>query len=257
MVHLGFQHSRNCISQPRYFFRMNFNIRAECDLLFHNFHCALPEDMTDVEVTIQMVDGIHTYRRDRMTQAASYSPWSRLMKPFPSLRNKIAEYQEKKRRSFNPFTPVRETNFGKKRSRRSQKSRKYRKLDMGYFAPSTVAFTCPTTTTTINLSAPSNPPRILDVPKPPAPSKPSKTWAKPYLTSVPLSFPVHLDWPLEEDWDSAKQKVRERLNRIIKEQQPKTAEPRRKKREDEDGPLCNCVYLTQLTLNQIHPSLTL
>ena len=53
---------------------MNFNIRAECDFLFHNFCCALPEDTIDVEVTIWTVDGIQTYRRDRMTQAALYSP---------------------------------------------------------------------------------------------------------------------------------------------------------------------------------------
>ena len=67
---------------------------------------------------------------------------------------------------------------------------------MGHFAPSIVASTCLTTTTTttmVNLSAPSNPPSILHVPKLPAPSKPSKTWAKPYPTPVPLSSPVHSD----------------------------------------------------------------
>ena len=135
MVQLGFQHSRKCISQPRYFSRMNFNIRAQYSFVFYNFHCALPKDMIDVEVIIWTADGIHTYRRDRMTQTASYSLWSRQVKTFPSLRKKIAEYQEEKRRSFNPFTPVRENNFGKKRSRRSQKNRKYRKLNMGHFMP--------------------------------------------------------------------------------------------------------------------------
>ena len=182
LAHLGFQHSRNCISQPRYFSRMNFNIRAQCDFIFYNFHCTLPRDTMDVEVTIWTVDGIHTYRKDRMTQVALCSPWSRQVKPFPSLRKKIAEYQEEKRRSFNPFTPVKEINFGKKRSRRSQKNRKCRKLDMGCFVPSTVASTCQTTTNTttmVNLSAPSNPPSILDVPKLPAPSKPSKNGQNP------------------------------------------------------------------------------
>ena len=116
---------------------MNFNIRVECEFLFHNFCCALPKDTVDVEVTIRTVECIHTYRRDRTTQAVSYSPWSRQVKPFPSLRKKIAEYQEEKRRNFNPFIPVRETYFGKKmkRGRRSQKDGKYRKLDMGCFTP--------------------------------------------------------------------------------------------------------------------------
>ena len=140
---------------------MNFDIRSECDFLFNNFQCALLEDMIDVEVTIWTVDGIHTYRRDRTTRAASYSPWSRQVKPFPSLRKKIAEYQEEKRRNFNPFTPARETHFGKKmkKSRRSQKSGKCRKLDMRCFMPSTVASTCQTTTTittAASLSVPSN-----------------------------------------------------------------------------------------------------
>ena len=153
---------------------MNFIIRAQCDFILHNFHCTLPKDTIDVEMTIWIVDGIHTYRRDRMTQAASY-PWSRQVKLFSSLGKKIA--QSIKRRSFNPFTPVRETNFGKKRSRRSQKNRKYRKVDMGYFAPSTVVSTCPPTTATTtmaNLCSPSNLLSILDVPKLPAPSKPPK-----------------------------------------------------------------------------------
>ena len=118
--------------------------------------------MIDIEVTIWTVDGILPYRRDRMNQAASYSPWRRQVKSFPSLRKKIAEYQEEKR-SFNPFTQVRETNFGKKRSRRSKKSKR---LDVGHFTPFSVASTCPTTTTTttmLNLSAPSNLPSILNI----------------------------------------------------------------------------------------------
>ena len=75
------------------------------------------------------------------------------------------------------------------------------------------------------------------MPKPPAPSQLSKTWAKPY-TAVPLSSSVHSDWSSEEDWDSAKQKERERLDKIIKEQQRKIAEDRRKKREEENAQLC-------------------
>ena len=155
-----------------------------------------------------MVDGIHTYKRDRTTQVISYSPWSRQMKPFPSLRKKIIKYEEKTR-SFNPFTPVRETNFSKKRSRRSQKSRKYRKLDMGHFVPSTTASTWPTTTTTTttaNLSVPTKLPTTLYVPtvhKSQASSQTSKTCPRPY-TPVPLSSPVHSDWSSEEDWNGTK-----------------------------------------------------
>ena len=92
---------------------MDFNLKAHCDFDIHYFHFALPEDMVDVEMTIQMVDGIHTYRRDQTTQVTSYSPWSRQVKPFSSLRKKIVEYVEEKKeshekRNSSPFTPARE-----------------------------------------------------------------------------------------------------------------------------------------------------
>ena len=55
---------------------------------------------------------------------------------------------------------------------------------------------------------------------------------------VPLSSPVQSDCSLEEDWDGTKQKERERLDKIIKEQQRKIAKERRKKREEENAQLC-------------------
>ena len=64
LVHLGFQHSRNCIRQYRYFSRKDFHLEAHCNFDFQYFHCALPKDTVDMEMTIWMVDGIHTYRRD-------------------------------------------------------------------------------------------------------------------------------------------------------------------------------------------------
>ena len=59
LVHIGFQHSRNCIGQYRYFSRMDFNFKAHCNF---DFHCAIPEDIVDVEMTIWMVNSIYTYR---------------------------------------------------------------------------------------------------------------------------------------------------------------------------------------------------
>ena len=83
---------------------------------------------------------------------------------------------------------------------------------MGWFAPSSVAPTYPSTTTA-NLSVPTNPPGILDVPAIPkplakAPSKPATTWAKPYPIPAPLLSPVESDWS-SEDWTGWKQKERE------------------------------------------------
>ena len=112
------------------------------------------------------------------------------------------------------------------------------------------------TTTMVNLSVPSNQPSSSNVqtePKPPVPNQSSKMWEKCYPTPVLLSSPVHSDWSSEEDWDETKQKERERLNKIIKEQQRKIAEARRRKREGEYAHYANCIYITQLMLNQIYP----
>ena len=115
----------------------NFNNKAHCDFDFHYFYCAILEDTIDVEMTIQMVEGIHTYMRYQTTQMSAYSSWGRQVKPFSSLHKKIADYEEEKRRSqenksSNPFTPVREDKSGQKRSR------KYRQLGMGHSLLSTV-----------------------------------------------------------------------------------------------------------------------
>ena len=115
---------------------MDFNFKTQCEFDFHYFYCAIPEDAVDV-------DDIHTYRRDRQ--------------PFSSLCKNITDYEEKKRKSHedknpNPFTPVRESTSGQKRSR------KYRNLDAGCCVPSTAASTCPTTTiTTMAILSPSAP----------------------------------------------------------------------------------------------------
>ena len=117
-----------------------------------------------------------------------------------------------KRETFNPFTPVRESKFGKKRSMRSQKSRK---LDMGHSTPSTAASIWPTTVTTtmVNLSVPSGLPSTSSkpsMPKQPVHRLPYKMWAIHHPTPVPFSSPVHSDWSSGENWDGTNQKERER-----------------------------------------------
>ena len=103
---------------------------------------------------------------------------------------------------------------------------------MACFAPSSVVptwLTSTATTTTANLSVPANLPGISDmpaIPKPLAktPSKPFKTWAKPYPTPAPLSFPVESDWFQKKIGMELSRKKGERLERIMKKQQRKIAE---------------------------------
>ena len=48
LVHIGFLHLRDCISQLEYFSRMDFNLKTHSDFDFYYFHCALHKDMVDV-----------------------------------------------------------------------------------------------------------------------------------------------------------------------------------------------------------------
>ena len=38
--------------------------------------CQLPAEMVDVEVKVKMMQGIHTFRRDRTSQVIKCNPWS-------------------------------------------------------------------------------------------------------------------------------------------------------------------------------------
>ena len=69
LVHLGFQHLRNCTSQLRYFSGNGFQPQSPMQLCLPQL-TQLPEGTIDIEVTIQTVDSMHTYQRDRTIQAA-------------------------------------------------------------------------------------------------------------------------------------------------------------------------------------------
>ena len=54
----------------------------------------LPIEMIDVEVKIKMMRGIHTFRRDHITQVISCNPWSTRLHPYPSSMRKMKTYLE-------------------------------------------------------------------------------------------------------------------------------------------------------------------
>ena len=56
-------------------------------------------DTVDVELTVRMVKGIYTYRKDHMAKSMVFSPWSRTVIPFPSLKRKIQAYQDENKQT--------------------------------------------------------------------------------------------------------------------------------------------------------------
>ena len=61
-------------------------ISPVCDFIFGSICMSLLMDTVDVELTIRMVKGIYTYRKDHTAESMVFSPWSRTVIPFPSLR---------------------------------------------------------------------------------------------------------------------------------------------------------------------------
>ena len=68
-----------------------------CDFLFGSMRTSLLMDTADIELTVWMVKGIYTYRKDHAMESMIFTPWSKNVIPFPSLRHKIQVYQDYKR----------------------------------------------------------------------------------------------------------------------------------------------------------------
>ena len=62
---------------------------------FSGFMCTnLPANTVDVELTLRMVQGIYIYHKDHTAETTIFTPWSKSVIPFPSLRKKIKAFKE-------------------------------------------------------------------------------------------------------------------------------------------------------------------
>ena len=69
-------------------------INIMCDFIFGWIHTCLLTDTVDVELTIRTVKGIYTYYKDHPVQSTIFSPWSKSVFSFPSLRQKIQAFKD-------------------------------------------------------------------------------------------------------------------------------------------------------------------
>ena len=72
-------------------------ISLVCDFIFGSIHTGLLTDTVDVELTIQIVKGIYTYRKDYMGKSTVFLPWNRTIILFSSLHSKIQAFQSENR----------------------------------------------------------------------------------------------------------------------------------------------------------------
>ena len=69
-------------------------LQPECNFLHGFFRCKLPVEVVDIEVKITSMQGMHIFRRDRMTQLIKCTPWSMWICPHPIIIKKMKTYLE-------------------------------------------------------------------------------------------------------------------------------------------------------------------
>ena len=63
-------------------------ISPVCNFIFVSIWTGLLTDTVGVELTVRMVKGIYTYRKDHMVKSMVFLPWNRTVISFPSLHKR-------------------------------------------------------------------------------------------------------------------------------------------------------------------------
>ena len=75
-------------------FQMACILCPECNFLHGYFRCQLPTETVDVEVKVKTMQGIHMFRRDRISQVIKCNLCSTRLHPYLSLVWKMKTYLE-------------------------------------------------------------------------------------------------------------------------------------------------------------------
>ena len=69
-------------------------LQPECNFLHRFFRCKLPVEVVDIEVKITSIQGMHIFRRDRMTQLIKCTLWSTRLCLHPTIIKKMKTFLE-------------------------------------------------------------------------------------------------------------------------------------------------------------------
>ena len=69
---------------------------VSCDFLAHNLTCVLPDNTMDVLLKVRTKSGEHTFREDIYTRTLKYRRWNNELRPFGSLKRRVANIFQKK-----------------------------------------------------------------------------------------------------------------------------------------------------------------
>ena len=74
---------------------------VSCNFLEHNLTCVLPDNTMDVLLKVRTKSGEHTFREDVYTQTLKYRRWNNKLRPFRSLKRKVANIFRKRNSLLN------------------------------------------------------------------------------------------------------------------------------------------------------------
>ena len=69
-------------------------INLVCNFFFGFMHTNFPTDTVDMELTLQMVQGIYIYHKEHTAETTIFTSWSKSVIPFPSLRKNTKAFKE-------------------------------------------------------------------------------------------------------------------------------------------------------------------
>ena len=69
-------------------------LQSECNFLHGFFRYKLPMEVVDMEVKVMSMQGMHIFRRDRMTQLIRCIPWTMKLCPHPTIVKKMKTFLE-------------------------------------------------------------------------------------------------------------------------------------------------------------------
>ena len=80
-------------------------LQPECNFLHGYFRCKLPVEVVDMEVKIMSMQGMHIFRRDRMTQLVRCMPWTPNLHLHPNMVKKMRTFLEVENK-MGPIIPA-------------------------------------------------------------------------------------------------------------------------------------------------------
>ena len=80
---------------------MSKEMKVTCDFIQNSLICELPPHTLDVVLKVQTRSGEHTFKEDVYTWTIKYRRWNNQMRPFRSLKKRVANIFRRRRSSSN------------------------------------------------------------------------------------------------------------------------------------------------------------